>query len=1163
MTERELFIEALERSDPAERWAFLEQACAGDESLHRRVEELLEAHFEASEVLKGTVPPDAETSELTPPPPTDGTKLVSTSQLPSTATHHGKPSSASDGKTKMLSTDEESAFEGLFLDVSGMTQFEILAELGRGGMGVVYKARHRQLNRIVALKMIGDGKHASREVRERFLIEAEAVARFRHPNIVQIYDIGEADGRPYVTLEMLEGGSLADRLKGTTQPGRDAAELLATLAMAMHAAHQAGIVHRDLKPPNVLFDHDGTPKITDFGLAKRLEVEEGQTQTGQIMGTPSYMAPEQARGDVDTVGPPADIYALGAILYEMLTGRPPFKGSSMMETLHQVVFDDVVPPSRIQPRIARDLETICLKCLEKEPQERYTSATDLAEDLRRYLDDVPIRARRTPLWERGWKWVRRHPTTTTLIGLGTAAALALVIGMVRADANRRAADRAEDQRVADVTKRSEQLLDAFQSQLLVRDWGDGRLIRNLTDLVAGLKKESRLVGLRGRAEHMLESAERGARDEADGRRDREWQRQFIEHRDAAFFSATRYTGADLPTDAQKTRAAARLALATFANPDVPDRWTFGPPPRTLPPQEQAEIVDGCYQLLLVLAEAVTETLPGEDPVLQAERGLKILDQASALRAEPTPTYHRLRAVCLEGKRDGDGAKREQEAANRVQPTTVLDHFLVGHDAYKRRDWKTALEEFDTTLRMQPGHFWALCESAITSFQINQPSVAKPSLNGCIEQRRDYPWLFVLRGFASGLMAVQARAAGKTLGFTDESIEAGVEAQFKAGEDDFREALRLLASSPNDELRYAVLNDRALIRFQLGRLDDSVADFREAIRVDTRHYNAFASLAQILQRQNHWDEAVAQFTQAIALEPQMAALYRGRAAVLEERDDQTKEHRADALRDLDEAIRREGPGKLVLAGDQRERGELLRRDGRFEEALAACDEALKIAPDFNAAHRLRVWVLLDLNRADEVIRSCDGALARGKPWPDIYEIRGLARFRRANYAGAIDDYSHALVLRPGQSRVLYSRGMAYIFSDAPRLALHDFDEALRIDSSNGEAHSGRGQALVLLGDSQGAIAEAEESLRSDPPTARRAYNAARVYAQAAVAASGDITEKGRLAIVQVDRFQQRAVALVKLALERTPAERRAAFWKDDVAADPALRTLQRRLRGLQP
>jgi tetratricopeptide (TPR) repeat protein len=225
--------------------------------------------------------------------------------------------------------------------------------------------------------------------------------------------------------------------------------------------------------------------------------------------------------------------------------------------------------------------------------------------------------------------------------------------------------------------------------------------------------------------------------------------------------------------------------------------------------------------------------------------------------------------------------------------------------------------------------------------------------------------------------------------------------------------------------------------------------------------------------------------------------------------------------------------------------------------------LKVAPDFEMAHRLRVMVLLDLDRPDEVIRSCDGALARGKPWPDIHEIRGMARANRGDYSGAIDDYSHALVLRPGQSRVLSSRGLAYLVSDAPRLALHDFDEALRRDPSNGEAHSGRGLALVLLGDHRAAVAEAEESLRHDSPTARRAYNAARIYAQAAIAVAAVVTDKGQLTVTMVDRYQERAVTLVKLALERTPAERRVAFWQGQVAADPALRSLQRRLRSLQP
>ncbi len=262
--------------------------------------------------------------------------------------------------------------------------YEVKERLGEGGMGVVYKARQVRLNRLVALKMIRGGSQVRPDLFVRFSIEAQAVAGLRHPNILQIFDVGEVEGSPYVSLELLEGGSLADRLAGTPQPGRPSAELLATLALAIDQAHRAGIVHRDLKPSNVLFTAEDTPKITDFGLAKRIDSNEGQTESGQIIGSPSYMAPEQARGQSREVGPAADVYALGAILYEMLTGRPPFKGETPMETVQQVIDDDPVTPSRLVPRVPRDLETICLKCLHKDPVKRYGSAGALADDLSRY-----------------------------------------------------------------------------------------------------------------------------------------------------------------------------------------------------------------------------------------------------------------------------------------------------------------------------------------------------------------------------------------------------------------------------------------------------------------------------------------------------------------------------------------------------------------------------------------------------------------------------------------------------------------------------------------------------------------------------------------------------------------------------------------------------------
>jgi len=302
--------------------------------------------------------------------------------------------------------------------------YEILGELGRGGMGVVYKARQTSLKRMVALKMVLAGAHASKTGLARFRSEAEAVARLQHPNIVQIYEISEHDGRPFFSMEYVDGGSLSSRTASTPQPAEDTAKLMAQLARAMHSAHEAGIVHRDLKPANVLLKGSrlkaegfGVPKITDFGLAKQMDDTSQLSQTGDVMGTPSYMAPEQAAGKIKEIGPAADIWALGAVLFEMLTGRPPFKAESPMDTLLQVLYSEPVPPSYLRAKLPADLQTICLKCLEKDIRRRYPTALALAEDLERFLEGRPITARPISTFARTVKWTRRHPAVAALLAV--------------------------------------------------------------------------------------------------------------------------------------------------------------------------------------------------------------------------------------------------------------------------------------------------------------------------------------------------------------------------------------------------------------------------------------------------------------------------------------------------------------------------------------------------------------------------------------------------------------------------------------------------------------------------------------------------------------------------------------------------------------------------
>jgi serine/threonine protein kinase len=421
-----LFHHALELA-PGQWPAFLAAECGGDEELRARVEQLLAAHAE----LARSHPPG-----------------------PATATEHVQPT-ASFGAEPLTGTFDPARSTGIEGERPGdspptVPGHEIIGVLGEGGMGIVYKAVQAAVGRVVALKMIRGGLVSAGD-RARFRAEAEAVAKLTHPGVVRVFEVGDVAGVPYFTLEFCDGGSLAAKLDGTPWHPAASARLTEMLADAVAAAHKQGIVHRDLKPANVLLarvagpdggtvtdpaarpllyaalrtPHGAVPKVTDFGISKRLDSPDGPTATGAVMGTPSYMAPEQARGDSKGVGPAADVYALGAILYELLTGRPPFKAASVIETLDQVRGQEPVAPRSLSPSCPRDLETVCLKCLQKDPAKRYATAADLADDLRRFQEGRPVVARPVGTAERAWRWCRRNPAVA---GLMAAVAVALVAG---------------------------------------------------------------------------------------------------------------------------------------------------------------------------------------------------------------------------------------------------------------------------------------------------------------------------------------------------------------------------------------------------------------------------------------------------------------------------------------------------------------------------------------------------------------------------------------------------------------------------------------------------------------------------------------------------------------------------------------------------------------
>jgi serine/threonine protein kinase/Flp pilus assembly protein TadD len=1054
--------------------------------------------------------------------------------------------------------------------------YEVVRELGRGSMGVVYLARHRELKRQVALKMIQSPAHGCPRVLARFRTEAEVLARLQHPNIVQIYEVGESEGRPFFALEYLPGGGLDCKLKGSPQPPRAAAQLVCTLARAIDAAHQAGVVHRDLKPANVLLvsggvvsgewsDVPGTttphsplptphspliPKITDFGLAKQLDGEGGQTNSGDILGTPCYMAPEQACGRKGAVGPWTDVYSLGAIFYELLTGRPPFNGATVWDTLEQVVAHDPVPPTRLQAKVPRDLEVVCLKCLAKDPARRYSRAADLAEDLRRYLGGEAIRARPRPAWERAWRWVGRHRTLTVLAAasfLSLLICLGAIMVWLEASASQARLEAREAR-------------DHEALALALADLKDGlRDVEAARDAQRWKKAATLLDGVSRQLDVAQQSfPSQPALDEL-GLRTREL-RQTIEQqltvrerltrfralRTEAGFLVMGLAGTHLESRQERAGRVVDEAFGLFGIA-VTAPALLDTIPDLLTADEQREVHEGCCEMLLGLAQLTADILPGDDstaPQRGAERALALLDRAAQLEASPGMCHSR-RARYLKRLGRDQEARAEEDRSRACSPSRAFEFFLRGSDLYSDGDLAGAVAAFETALSREPNHAAAAYALALPHLrlrlQASQPAVARAhlvvarmSLTACINQQPGLPWPYLCRGFALA--------------------EVG---EVQAADDDFSAAERILDVRPDDAARYALLVSRGALRIRRGDLAGACVDLKTAIQLRPGDYQAHINLARAYQLRRQDDDALREMDRAITLGPPsaLAALHRTRARLHQEAG-----RTAEAVRDLDQSARLEQAGPVGTASTQAAedllaKGRLLAKNQDYAGAVEALDAALTARPNHPPALRARAEAQLRLQRDDEALpdlnRLLEGDRGKQTGTAPLYRARAGVRVKKGDHAGAIEDYTLALAAEPDRAGSHVGRGWSYLALDAAALAESDFDRAVSLDARDGDALNGRGYARVRLGRYREAVADAEQALRLGPPTPRHRYNAARVYAQAFQKAAEDSSLQSPRGRDIRSEYQDRALALLRDALTALPRGKQGEFWSGTVGRDSAL------------
>ncbi|MBL4845746.1 MAG: tetratricopeptide repeat protein [Planctomycetes bacterium] len=926
--------------------------------------------------------------------------------------------------------------------------FRIESELARGGMGVVYVAHSPALDRRVALKVMIGSDLADADALERFRREAQAAARLRHPGVVAVHEVGEDDGLPYIVMDLIEGESLKSRLvREGPLPEREAARVTETLARALAHAHENGILHRDLKPANVLLTEEGDPVLTDFGLAKVVEADTaGPTRTGQIMGTPAYMPPEQADGRAGQVDVRADVYSLGATLYHMLTGEPPFKGRSAMKVVSDVIWRDPAAPSRLRAGLSRDLETICLRCLEKDPERRYPSANALGDDLLRFLRDEPVEARRPGPVERIGKWRRRNRAIVRVVGIAAATLLVFGGGAIAWVADTRAKDRA--QRRADKANRTR-----------LREAEATNRRREVLALIAQAKQgslshaEARQTAVRG----ILRNADSGTTQ------------LLIQHLDEICDQLGRATDEALLSVRMPTPAEARVGEKQIAG------------------LKAAIELRGRLSASVELPKAANEALHAASERLVEREGRLKTNAKHPSRAMITARriLARRQANAL-GMGRLDAADLICSALGNFEPEPAITASLINYLAVVE-DEQRALAAGIALCRHATPHALEVIVAAYVRLGGNGP-FAEGIRDALGNVNADHKVHSPLReptkkGY---LRRAQARA---TLGDLSGA---------------FMDLNRGLQIAPKDP---RLLNLRASVRQEQGDLKGARLDFDAAIAADEQAATPWYNRARLRRQTGDLAGARADYDRALLLRPRFAVALTNRASVRLAQGDPSGALK-DVELALEEApglakawntrgrVHREQGRSTAAQADFVKTTELdptlvagwinlaavYRDQLRWVEALAAANRALALNPKSHKAFGLRAYAKSELGDVPGALLDLDEAIKLAPNDQEYRSERGRFRDLTGDVEGSTEDLDHAIKIARSDPQTFLDRSVVRKRRGDLKGALADCDLAIKVDASYASGWSQRGLVRQALGQPKRALADHKESIRLAPKSA---------------------------------------------------------------------------------